>query len=83
MDTDKEIFEATVVVLAGLAPSFRDKFIEHGLPHTHQDLVDAIGRAVLDTMWDSNRAVRAQWIGPLRLMVEAELRPKNQEQRCA
>ena len=73
MDTDKEIFEQAIVVLAGMAPSFRDKFIERGLPHTHRDLVDAIGRAALDTLWDTNPAVRAQWVGPLTLIVELEL----------
>ena len=82
MDTDREIFEATIIVIAGLAPSFRDEFIKRGLPHTHQDLVDAIGRAMLDTLWDSKPAVRAMWIGPLRILVEHELQPKNQN-RCA
>jgi hypothetical protein len=72
MDADKEIFAETIVVLAGLAPSFRDKFIEHGLPYSHRDLVDAIGRAALDALWD-NAAVRAQYLGPLRLLVEHEL----------
>jgi hypothetical protein len=73
MDTEKEIFGSVIVAMAGRAPAIRDEFIKRGLPHSHRDLVDALGRAALDSLWDSNPTVRAQWIGPLRILVEHKL----------
>jgi hypothetical protein len=71
-DTDREVFGHVILALAGIAPAIRDKFIDCGIPHTHLDITNALGRTLLDALWE-NPAVKATYLGPLRLLVEAEL----------
>jgi hypothetical protein len=77
METDKEVFGSVIVVTAQLATTVRDKLASLRLPHSHKDIVDAIGVAMLGTtLWD-NDSVRSQYSGPLSLLVQEQLRPKT------